>query len=299
MVFTYMKKKNKKIELAVGILVHNEEKNIGALLKSLTMQQLERVVITEIIVVSSGSNDNTNKILRQWQKKHPSIRVVTELNRRGKSAAINTFLQSAKAPVLVAISGDLKLHTSAIEEIGILFFHDEVGMVGAHPVPTNTRYSSIGQEVKLLWELHHQLSLRQPKCGEMVAFRNIIHKIPPESAVDEATLEILLQIIGYKVVYAPAAVVYNKGPLNVSEFLTQRRRVYAGHEWVQYQYNYRVASMNTGELANVALEYLQVRPKQVWTMGRLVSLEILARMLGFIDYHVLGRNPYKWKMISR
>lgn len=292
-------KKNNTIELAVGILVHNEEKNIGALLKSLTIQQLDQVAISEIIVVSSGSNDNTNRILRQWQRKYPSIRVVTELNRRGKSAAINTFLRTAKASILVAISGDLKLHARAIEEIGIPFLHDEVGMVGAHPVPTNTRYSSIGKEVKLLWELHHQLSLRQPKCGEMVAFRNIIHKIPPESAVDEATLEVLLQIIGYKVVYAPAAVVYNKGPLNVREFLTQRRRVYAGHEWVQFQYNYRVASMNTGNLANVALEYLQAHPKQILIMGRLVGIEMLARTLGFIDYHVLGKNPYKWKMISR
>jgi len=288
-----------KIIISIGIFVHNEEKNIESLLRSITKQKLSTVTIKEIIVVSSGSNDLTNQIVRNWKRKGNRIKLICEVNRRGKSAAVNLFLRTATAPVLATISGDLRLHPQAIEEISVPFLIPEVGMAGARPVPKNTSYSTIGKEVALLWELHHQLSLIQPKCGEMVAFRNIIHRIPVTSAVDEATLEVLLKILGYEIVYAPRSIVYNKGPLTLKEFITQRRRVYAGHEWVNLTYNYRVASMNTHELLHIVWRYFLTHPSQFFIILRLISLEILARTLGFIDYHLLDKNPYVWKMISR
>jgi cellulose synthase/poly-beta-1,6-N-acetylglucosamine synthase-like glycosyltransferase len=290
---------SQKIEVSLGVFVYNEEKNIGKLLESIEKQRLDNVRIQEVIVISSGSYDRTNKILREWQQRSSKIKLILEVNRRGKSAAVNMFLRSANAPIVITISGDLLLHRDAIEEISLPFLHEDVGMVGAHPIPKNIKQSGIGREVELLWELHHRLSLTDPKCGEMVALRNIVREIPLESAVDEATLEVLLKIVGYKVVYAPRSIVYNKGPISVNEFLIQRRRVYAGHEWVTLTYNYQVASMNTSHLANLLWEYAMENPRSWGVLIRLTILEVMARGLGFMDYHILGKNPYKWKMISR
>jgi len=292
-------KQRKKIPITVGIFAHNEEQNISRAIDSVLQSQTEAVFIEKIIVVSSGSFDKTNQIIRKLKLKDPRIKLIDELERGGKSAAINTFIREAHSEVLVTMSADLRLAKHALEEIGLPFFHNEVGMVGAHPVPSNTRYSTIGEEIKLLWELHHEISLANPKCGELVAFRNVIREIPKDSAVDEATIEVLLKLIGYKVVYAPRSIVFNKGPLNFKEFLIQRRRVSAGHHWVLTQYNYQVVTMQPSYVMKVVLLKLFNEPQRSSHLFRLMAMEIMARIAGWFDYAILHKNPYKWKMISR
>lgn len=288
-----------KLHCTVGIFAHNEEKNITALIESLEAQKMSSCEVDEIIVVSSGSFDKTNRIVRKWEKQDTRVRLVAEARRRGKSAAINAFLREAESPIVVTISADLVLDEHALEEIMQPFFEDDVGMVGAHPKPLNTHTSSVGREVELLWQLHHAISLVRPKCGEMVAFRNLIREIPHDSAVDEATIEVLLKIIGYEIRYAPLSIVYNHGPMNVAEFIRQRRRVYAGHQWVSQRYNYQVVTMEAGSLFQVGVQHLLSKPQDLTAFFWLVVYELAARMFGWVDYHVFDKNPYVWSMIQR
>ena len=289
----------KPISVSIGIFAYNEEQNIKKVLDSILKQHTQIAFIKEIIIISSGSYDRTNQIARQYEKKDNRIRLIEQLERRGKSSAINKFLKIAKAPISVVISSDLRLHTKAIEEITIPFLHKKVGMAGAHPIPINTQHSQFGKEIRLLWQLHHLVALKNPKCGEMIAFRNVIRSIPKQSAVDEANLEVLLKLIGFKVVYAPRAIVYNKGPRTIQEFLTQRRRVYAGHQWVVKQYNYQVSTLGFSSTFQTIIAHLFTKPNDTIPMIRLVALEAWGRVLGWWDYHILGKNQYIWNMIER
>jgi cellulose synthase/poly-beta-1,6-N-acetylglucosamine synthase-like glycosyltransferase len=117
--------------------------------------------------------------------------------------------------------------------------------------------------------------------------------------VDEATIEVLLRLIGYSVVYAPLSIVYNRGPKNFKEFLTQRRRVQTGHQWVKTTYNYQVSTMRLSNIAEAILAILVKQPSKVWPLVRLVCMETIALGLGYIDFYILEKNPYRWKMISR
>jgi poly-beta-1,6-N-acetyl-D-glucosamine synthase len=288
-----------KLKVTVGVFAHNEEQNIEKAINSVLESKVELVQIEAIIVVSSGSFDQTNQIVRRLMKQDSRVKLFDEAERQGKSAAINIFLLNAKSPFLVTMSADLKLSLKALEEICRPFLNLDIGMVGAHPIPMNTQYSGIGAEIKLLWELHHQISLRSPKCGEMVAFRNVIRQIPPHSAVDEATIEVLLRMMGYSVVYAPLAIVYNKGPRSLGEFMIQRRRVQAGHQWVLNTYNYKVSTMMPANLFQVVMDLLISKPKLIGPLIRLLAMEITAQTLGWIDYYILGRNPFTWRMIKR
>lgn len=289
----------KKLAVDIGVFAANEEANIEQALKSIQKSKLEFIKIHSIIVVSSGSYDHTNRIVRRFARLDKRIKLIDEAERHGKARAVNIFLSQATAPIMIMLSADLRVSNQAIEEIGLPFLNREVGMVGAHPVPHYSSKSRISREIDLLWQLHHEISLITPKCGEMVACRNVIRGIPVESAVDEATIEVLLKLIGYAVVYAPKAVVYNKGPLTVGEFLTQRRRVYTGHEWVYQKYQYKVVTMMPSKLFVVVARMLIMKPNTLIPMLRLILLELLARFLGYIDFHIFGKNPYVWKMIRR
>lgn len=289
----------KRMRVGVGIFAHNEEKNIDAAIRSVVESELDESILESIAVVSSGSSDLTNKKIRAWMKRDRRIKVLTEPVRQGKTSAINLFMRQSSAEVLISMSADLKLKKNTLARMLDPFADENVGMVGAHPVPTNTKSSNIGSVIKLMWELHHQVSLLQPKCGEVVAFRNVIRQLPMESAVDEATIEVLLTLLGYHVVYAPEAIVYNKGPVTISEFLTQRRRVQAGHEWIRDTYNYTVSTQNPSKMIHALVSYFVSHPTSLPVMVQLFGLELVARTLGYIDYHLLGRNPYVWDMIKR
>ena len=54
--------------VSIGIIVHNEAANITKLLNALQNQKLNRVVITEIIIVSSASTDGTDEIVANFCK---------------------------------------------------------------------------------------------------------------------------------------------------------------------------------------------------------------------------------------
>jgi len=284
------------IRVSAGVMAYNEEKNIERLLEALSAQNLETVEICEIIVVSSGSTDGTDAIVRRWSARDRRVRLIRQEERRGKSSAINLFLAEARssADVFVLESGDTVPHPDCVENMVAPFADQTVGMTGGRPTPIDDPNTFMGFVVHMLWRLHHRLALRTPKLGEMVAFRSFVTSIPSESAVDEASIEAIVAEHGKRLLYAPEAIVYNKGAATVGDFLKQRRRIYAGHLWLEREQSYEVSTKNVGGILSVLLADLEFTPRNLlWTAGG-VWLEFVGRLLGLIDFHVLGRNPFTW-----
>ena len=67
------------------------KKNIKKILDALHWQITENIVITNIVVVSSGSTDRTDDIVREYCLKYPNFYLIREKERAGKAAAINSF----------------------------------------------------------------------------------------------------------------------------------------------------------------------------------------------------------------
>lgn len=282
------------LTVSVGVMAYNEERNMGRLLEALTTQRIETVEIAEIYVVSSGSTDRTDQIVHEWEARDPRVRLIRQASREGKSSAINLFLAEAQADVFVLESGDTVPESDCVERLVAPFADDSVGMTGARPVPVDDESTFMGFVVHMLWRLHHKMALKSPKLGEMVAFRSFVREIPPESAVDEASIEAIVVSRGKSLRYAPDAVVRNKGASSVSDFIKQRRRIYAGHIWLSKVQSYEVATKNVGGILSVLFEDLRYTPRVLlWTAGG-VFLEFVGRLLGVYDFHVLKRNPYTW-----
>ena len=76
-------------------------------------------------------------------------------------------------------------------------------MVGAHPIPVDATDDFFGYAVNLMWSLHHDISLRDPKMGELIAFRNVFRRLDPNVINDELSMHQLVRSAGYRLVYAP------------------------------------------------------------------------------------------------
>ena len=280
------------ISISVGICAYNEEKNIGRLLRALLNQETNKIRIKEIIVISSGSTDRTNEIVREFTKLDQRIRLITQPKRMGKASAVNEFLKNAEGDVCVLESADTVPAKNALEKLCIPFRDKTVGLTGGRPIPTNDRNSFIGFAGHLIWELHHRISLKNPKFGEFIAFRNIIDRIPEKTAVDEAWIEALIKKKGYRVVYVPEAICYNTAPQNLRDFIKQRRRIYYGHLHLKKEMRYEVSTVNLKNIID-ALKGMNLKPKEWIYLGGAVFLEGISRFLGFLDY-LLKRDHFIW-----
>lgn len=287
------------ITCSVGIMAYNEEKNIGGLLKALIQQETGTYCgIQEIIVLASGCTDKTEAIARDWAVRDPRIKVVVQPRREGKASAVNLFLRHAQSDILVMESADTMPEPTTVARLLEPFLDPEVGMTGGHPIPVNDSSSFMGFTVHLLWDLHHHIASEQPKLGELTAFRRVFERIPRDSAVDEANMEPLIRGQGYQLRYVPNAIVHNRGPETVSDFLKQRRRIYAGHLRMQREQGYVVATMNGSRILMTLLRSWRWGLRGVFWVPGVMALEAYGRFLGWRDYHFKRRDHAIWEIAA-
>jgi cellulose synthase/poly-beta-1,6-N-acetylglucosamine synthase-like glycosyltransferase len=196
-------------------------------------------------------------------------------------------------------SADTLPEEYAINNLLRPFISKKVGMTGGRPIPLN-KYESLTDRISSLsWHIQHEISLRcPPKVGELVAFRNIIKKIPEKTAADEESISAMIQQKGLEVVYVPHAIVYNKAPGKISEFIKQKERVHVGHLWIKKYQHYIVPSLNYFRVAKALLSILKKNPFKIFTIFPLAIFELFARLLGSIDFYFLKRDMHKWEVIS-
>ena len=97
-------------------------------------------------------------------------------------------------------------------------------------------------------------------------------------------MEPAIRDAGYAARYVPTAIVRNKGPETLADFLRQRRRIYAGHLAVRDTTNYSVSTMNGRRILGLVVRNLDWRLRPfLWTWV-VASLEVYGRFLGWCDY---------------
>lgn len=287
-----------KLKISIGIPAYNEEKNIGKLLTAIQNQKTLEVEIDQIVVVSSGSTDRTDEIVEKFAKKDSRICLVKQDCRKGKASAVNEFLRVARNEILVLESADTIPEDETIEKLCRVFMDEQVGMAGAHPVPRNADNSFAGYASRLLWMLHHYIASNSPKCGELIAFRRVFDSIPMDTAVDEAWIEYEISKRGYRIVYVSEAVVYNRGPETVKDYIKQRRRIACGHLALSRKVKYHVSSQSFGLLLRVMLKSFPVSNPLKWPhFFGATFLEFLSRLLGYYDYF-RGNSHVVWAVVE-
>jgi cellulose synthase/poly-beta-1,6-N-acetylglucosamine synthase-like glycosyltransferase len=291
----------RQLKVLIGIPAHNEQENIGKTVEFLA----NRYPSHGILVVSSGSTDMTDTIVRQLMSQYPNVELVVEPQRRGKSLALSRLLRRLNEGycVMIYMGADNIPDEGAINKLLQRLNSDaKLGLIGGRPVPLNDPNTLAGWMTHLLWGVHHEISVQEPKVsGELCAIRaGTVYDTPPTIINDDAYLQFVVQMNEYTVGYEPSAVVYLRGPGTVRDFFDQRYRVTLGH--------YQVEQFLGGKLPTTyATRNIRIAWKVRKRVGRLkesswflffliVSGLVVAKAL--IDFYIRRQLPYKWKAIS-
>lgn len=226
-----------EVSISIGICAHNEEKNIRSLLENLlTKQPLKGKSLKEIIVVSSGSTDGTNGIIRSMMQTSDKIVLIEEERRTGKSNAQNIILNRAKGDLLILLSADTYPHPGSIDALADEL-SDGVGGAIANVVVSNPISGTVNRASHFIWALHNHTNSRLSSAGalshlggDMFAVKNgLVRSIPPSIINDDAYIGAIIKRNGHLIVKSERATVSILGPRTLNDFLAQRVRVLAGH----------------------------------------------------------------------
>ncbi len=228
-----------------------------------------------------------------YQAKNSQISLIKQDNRKGKASAINTFLENTRDDVVIVSSGDIIFERHTVENLCKPFLNRDVGLTSVHPMPA---YNSnlAGFLGYMHWKLHNAFK----RHGEAVAFRRyLISELAVNTAVDEGWIEAAICNKGYKILHVDNAIVYNKCPDTVGDFLKQRRRIYAGHLDLKKRTRYDVSSskLSIESVKIIMNEFFLNLSKFPYFLAYLF-FEMTGRLLGMFDFYIKKKNPYIWEI---
>ncbi len=283
----------------MGICAYNEAQIIERSIRSVYSQKLSSVSVKEVLVVSSGSTDGTDDIVKGLQAEFPTLRLYRQEKREGKNSAINCYLDNKSCDLVVMLNADNAFGTEdSLEKLVEPFADPKVGITGGHPVPTNGTDTKIGFAVNLMWCVHHQLALEHPKIGELIAFRDIGTRLPTDMQSDEDLIRMKLEDAGYICVYVPDSIVLNRGPETEEDFIKQRVRVNIGECVMQKKYGYSIPTWNKRYLLKAALACFKELGFHPLKMLYVARLEGKCRRIAREHVEEGGDNMSVWEMVG-
>lgn len=216
--------------VTIGIPAHNEEANIGDLLKSIIEQKEENFTIEKIIVSSDGSTDRTVEIVRSV--KDSRIKLLDNKKRRGQASRQNQLVRHSTSDIFVLLEADsLPADQNYIKNlIEPLTQDSNVGLIFGRAVALPPRNffesimyfkSSLKEEIFQTIKNGNNLNKYGGHEGRALS-KEFTKKLYWPDDIPEDTFSFLIcQKLGFKVKHARNANIYHRLPGNMKDYLKQ------------------------------------------------------------------------------
>jgi cellulose synthase/poly-beta-1,6-N-acetylglucosamine synthase-like glycosyltransferase len=232
------KKVKKEINLpTVSILIsaYNEEKNIGNTIQNKLELDYEPQKI-EIIVVSDGSNDTTDEIVKTYAQKR--VRLIRQKPRSGKTAALNLAVADATGEIIVFSDANSTWEKNALKHLVHNFNDPQVGYVTGKMIYSNPDGSAIGDGSTAYMHYENFLWQAETLTGSIVgvdggidAIRRELYRPMRADQLPDFVLPLMVVEEGYRVVFEPEAVLKESSLDKASDEYKMRVRVSLRSLW--------------------------------------------------------------------
>jgi biofilm PGA synthesis N-glycosyltransferase PgaC len=197
------------------IAAHNEEQTIRKKLENALDMDYPKGKF-DIIVMSDGSSDRTDDIVREFFNR--KVRLIRVPERSGKAHAINTAVPEAQGEIILFADARQYYDKNAIIELVRNFNDSKIGAVSGELYLVNHDGRGVGEGVgtywkyeKLLRKMESRLYSTSGATGAIYAIRKDLYRqIPDDTILDDVVIPMNVVLSGYRVVFEENANAYDK-----------------------------------------------------------------------------------------
>jgi cellulose synthase/poly-beta-1,6-N-acetylglucosamine synthase-like glycosyltransferase len=205
---------------------HDEEAVIGARIENLLGQDYPPDRL-EVLVVSDGSTDRTDEIVREHAARDPRVRLLA-LPRGGKLAALNEAVRHSDAEVVAFSDANSRWAPDALQKLVSNLADPQVGYVCGklaleRPDGTNREGAYWRYE---LWLRESESALGSITGGNGAVYAVRREDYPPGLLGQDLALPVAMVKRGKRAVYDPEAVAFERPAASLEDEYGRKRRMF-------------------------------------------------------------------------
>ncbi len=216
---------------------HDEEKVIKEKIESVfkTNYPLEKI---EFIIGSDNSKDNTNAIIKEFQKQYPQLKLLEYTDRNGKIGTLNKIFKESSHDILVLTDANVFFEISTLTELLKNFCNPEINIVCANILNKGLKKEGISYQEKTYIQLENKLKYFEGKIwgtsmgafGACFAMRKKdFTLIPEKQIVDDFYITMKCLMNGGKAIVNPKAICYEDVSNELKEEFRRKTRISSGN----------------------------------------------------------------------
>ena len=207
--------------VSVVIAARNEGKNIERRIRNIMNQDYPKEKL-EIIIVSDGSTDATDDIVRTIINETERLmkdflRIHSHKPSRGKPFCINSGVAVATGDIVVFADCRQRFDDNAIKELVKNFSDQKVGCVSGELVFEETPESSIQVEMGVYWRFEKWLRKLESTTGSVPGATGAIYAVrkklfrplPVHTLLDDVLVPMHVCMLGYRTIFENKAIAYD------------------------------------------------------------------------------------------
>ena len=198
--------------ITVVLSAHNEAAHIEGTLRN-KLEQDYPPELLDVLVVSDGSTDETDVVLRRLAQQHTRITYLGQQTRSGKTAALNSMVACARGEIIVFADANSMYRPDTVRQLMAPFADPSVGYVTGQMRYVDPSGSVIGDGCTAYMRYENWLRSNETRIGSIVgvdggvdAVRRTLYQPMRSDQLPDLVLPLAVVRQRHRVVFAPGAV---------------------------------------------------------------------------------------------
>jgi glycosyltransferase involved in cell wall biosynthesis len=230
------------IEITIGIISFNEQKNILNILGSIRSQNIQYPFHLKEIIICDDSFDSTPTLIRSFTKNNSDLCIYLfhSKTRKGAAAGWNKIFRQSTGDILVLYDADIILDENCTFNLVKYISVNGNGLTASNPQPIN-RSNVYGRATKFVsnWlRKVRKLGVTQyTVMGRALAIRDDLAKkitVPENVIAIDLFIQNEVLKLNEQILYVDEAKVFFKTPTTLYDFLSQVLRADYGHKQISH-----------------------------------------------------------------
>ena len=222
-------------QISVVMVVRNEQKVLARKLRNLLELDYPADRL-QIVVVSDGSTDDTESILRE-QARNPRVHVVLNQLAGGKALGLNDGLSMAGGEIVVFTDARQEIERGALRLLVENFADPKVGAVSGELMLGDPASGETGRGMGLYWRIEKRVRELESATGSVVGATGAIYavrhdlvvKVPADTILDDVFIPMNVARQGFRVLFDGRARAWDDPNLGAEREFRRKVRTLTGN----------------------------------------------------------------------